>query len=80
MRRAVTLDARGIELDLSEEGDACIVYAISADGSFIDIIDEFQDLAVAKTFAVELAQKHDLPLIVRHVPLSLGDHWVPPLK
>jgi hypothetical protein len=61
MRRAVTLDARGIELDLSEEGDACIVYAISADGSFIDIIDEFQDLAVAKAFAEELAQKHDLP-------------------
>jgi hypothetical protein len=80
MRRAVTLDARGIELDLSEEGDACIVYAISADGSFIDIIDEFQDLAVAKAFAVELAQKHDLPLHVRHVPVSLGDHWVPPLK
>ena len=63
MRRAVTPEATVIVLDVTEAPNYYVV-AFDADGSAIDIIDEFKDVDKAHAFAQELAKAHNLPMKV----------------
>ena len=70
--RAISPEARALELDVSDAPHEWHLYTLDADGELVDLLEQFTDSETAHACAEAVARESGLPYSLCRIPPGLG--------